>query len=194
FPQRWAKVYDHWMGNIQDWCISRQLWWGHRIPVWTRTYEDYSFSSVYTDISVVLTPPSSTDHRFVGVDSPDVAIVIEGQPVVSDSAKLLQLGLEKHALEEKVRPISAQVCTIDPEFIKRLEIEGWEQDPDVLDTWCSSWLWPFATMGWTGDKSRDSQNPTLRTFYPTTDLVTAPDIIFFWVARMIMAGYEYMGE
>jgi valyl-tRNA synthetase len=72
--------------------------------------------------------------------------------------------------------------------------EGWQQDPDVLDTWFSSWLWPFATMGWTGDKSQDSKNPTLQAFYPTTDLVTGPDIIFFWVARMIMAGYEYMGE
>src|SRR5437773_8631510 len=72
--------------------------------------------------------------------------------------------------------------------------ENWEQDPDVLDTWCSSWLWPFATMGWTGDKQIDSKNETLKKFYPTTDLVTGPDIIFFWVARMIMAGYEYMGE
>jgi valyl-tRNA synthetase len=72
--------------------------------------------------------------------------------------------------------------------------ENWAQDPDVLDTWFSSWLWPFATMGWTGDKFRDSKNPTLQAFYPTTDLVTGPDIIFFWVARMIMAGYEFMGD
>ena len=70
----------------------------------------------------------------------------------------------------------------------------WTQDIDVLDTWFSSWLWPFATMGWTNDKSQDSSNPTLQAFYPTTDLVTGPDIIFFWVARMIMAGYEFMGE
>ncbi|MGD0088074.1 MAG: valine--tRNA ligase [Verrucomicrobiota bacterium] len=100
-PDRWAKVYDHWMGNIQDWCISRQLWWGHRIPVWY------------------------------------------------------------------AKP---------------------GQDPDVLDTWFSSWLWPFATMGW------PEQTPTLKAFYPTADLVTGPDIIFFWVARMIMAGYEFMGD
>ena len=66
--------------------------------------------------------------------------------------------------------------------------EGWTQDPDVLDTWFSSWLWPFATMGW------PEQTETLKKFYPTTDLVTGPDIIFFWVARMIMAGYEFMGE
>jgi valyl-tRNA synthetase len=124
FPDRWAKVYDHWLNGIQDWCISRQLWWGHRIPVWYRKGG--------TEIHVSVEPP------------------------------------------------------VDP--------ENWEQDPDVLDTWFSSWLWPFATMGWTGDRQVDALNPTLRAFYPTTDLVTGPDIIFFWVARMIMAGYEYCGD
>ncbi len=114
-PERWAKVYDHWMGNIQDWCISRQLWWGHRVPVWNRGTEVYC-----------------------GLEAPS--------------------GV------------------------------GWVQDPDVLDTWFSSWLWPFATMGW------PEQTATLKKFYPTTTLVTGPDIIFFWVARMIMAGYEFMGE
>jgi valyl-tRNA synthetase len=125
-PQRWAKVYDHWMGNIQDWCISRQLWWGHRIPVW---YPKPGKSEVRSPKSEI----------YVGVESPS-----------------------------------------DP--------ENWEQDPDVLDTWFSSWLWPFATMGW------PEQTPTLKAFYPTTDLITGPDIIFFWIARMIMAGYEFMGD
>jgi valyl-tRNA synthetase len=114
FPERWSKVYDHWMENLQDWCISRQLWWGHRIPVWYRG-----------------------DEVRCQVDSPG---------------------------------------------------SDWRQDPDVLDTWFSSWLWPFATMGW------PEKTPELKKFYPTTDLVTGPDIIFFWVARMIMAGFEYMGE
>ncbi len=114
-PDRWAKVYDHWLTNIQDWCISRQLWWGHRIPVWYRNSEVYC-----------------------GLEAPTG--------------------------------------------------EGWTQDSDVLDTWFSSWLWPFATMGW------PENTETLKKFYPTTDLVTGPDIIFFWVARMIMAGYEFMGE
>ncbi len=114
YPDRWAKVYDHWLTNIQDWCISRQLWWGHRVPVWYRG-----------------------DEVKCQIESPGA---------------------------------------------------DWAQDPDVLDTWFSSWLWPFATMGW------PEKTDTLRKFYPTTDLVTGPDIIFFWVARMIMAGYEFMGE
>jgi valyl-tRNA synthetase len=115
YPDRWAKVYDHWLANIKDWCISRQLWWGHRVPVWYRGDEIYCG----------ITPPKG---------------------------------------------------------------DGWTQDNDVLDTWCSSWLWPFATMGW------PEKTDTLKKFYPTTDLVTGPDIIFFWVARMIMAGHEFMGE
>ncbi|MFM8807662.1 MAG: valine--tRNA ligase, partial [Chthoniobacterales bacterium] len=114
-PERWAKIYEHWMTNIQDWCISRQLWWGHRIPVWYRK----------DDPSVV----------HVGLDAP-------------------------------------------------ADAESWRQDEDVLDTWFSSWLWPFATM----------DEATRKKFYPTNDLVTGPDIIFFWVARMIMAGLEFTGE
>ena len=124
YPDRWAKTYDHWMTHIQDWCISRQLWWGHQIPVWY--------------------------HRETG---------------------------EIH-------------CDLEPPA----DESQWDRDPDVLDTWFSSWLWPFATMGWKGDTAVDADNPSLQRFYPTTDLVTGPDIIFFWVARMIMAGYTFMGD
>jgi valyl-tRNA synthetase len=112
FPERWAKVYLDWMENIRPWCISRQLWWGHRLPVWYRGKETH-----------------------VGTEPP--------------------LG------------------------------EGWERDPDVLDTWFSSALWPFATLGWPQD------TPALRAFYPTNALVTARDIIFLWVARMVMMGLEF---
>lgn len=128
-PPRWVKTYTHWMRNLRDWCISRQLWWGHRIPVWYRKSET----------------KTTAQEIYVGVEPPP-----------------------------------------DP--------DKWEQDPDVLDTWFSSWLWPFATMGWTGDSDKDAKNELLTKFYPTTDLVTGPDIIFFWVARMIMAGYEFMGK
>ena len=114
-PERWSKIYNHWLKNIKDWCISRQLIWGHQIPVW------YNGEEIYCDII----PP---------------------------------------------------------------EGEGWIQDSDVLDTWFSSWIWPLATLGWP-DETED-----LKRFYPTQDIVTGPDIIFFWVARMIMSGLHFKDE
>ncbi len=129
-PERWVKTYEHWMTNIRDWCISRQLWWGHRIPVW----------------------------YCVGDDNCKLECK---QPLVS-----------------KTRPEKCPHCGS----------KNLRQDEDVLDTWFSSWLWPLSTLGWPQD------NPDLRYFYPTDTLVTGPDIIFFWVARMIMAGSEVMGE
>ncbi|MEK7669768.1 MAG: valine--tRNA ligase, partial [Bacteroidota bacterium] len=121
-PERWEKVYEHWMTNIRDWCISRQIWWGHRIPVYYCTKCDY-------------------------LDA---------------------------ALEKPTHP-----C---PECGNK----EYRQDEDVLDTWFSSWLWPMSTLGWPAD------TPDLRYFNPTDTLVTGPDIIFFWVARMIMANVEFM--
>ncbi|HWD91036.1 MAG TPA: valine--tRNA ligase [Verrucomicrobiae bacterium] len=139
-PDRWAKVYDHWLTNIQDWCISRQLWWGHRIPVWYRKNDEARSTNGGKPPSQSVRPPSSV--------VPEIWCDVQPPP----------------------------------------DAENWDQDSDVLDTWFSSWLWPFATMGW------PEQTDTLKKFYPTTDLVTGPDIIFFWVARMIMAGYEFMGD
>lgn len=123
YPEKWTKVYVAWMENIRDWCISRQLWWGHRIPVY------------YCD---------DCEHMMVKVEAPS--------------------GCEKCS-SENIR-----------------------QDEDVLDTWFSSWLWPFSTMGW------PEKTPALEYYYPTRLLATAADIIFFWVARMIMAGLEFTGE
>ena len=123
YPNHWVKTYNHWMDNIQDWCISRQLYWGHRIPVWYKKGSDHTNEDNW---HVSLTPPS--------------------------------------------------------------DIENWEQDPDVLDTWFSSWLWPFGVHGWPNNEKLVKQ------YYPTDILVTGPDIIFFWVARMIISGIEFLDE
>ena len=121
YPNHWVKTYNHWMDNIQDWCISRQLYWGHQIPVWYKKDADRA----------------NQENWYISTTPP-------------------------------------------------LDIENWEQDEDVLDTWFSSWLWPFAVHGWP-DKEKTN-------YFPTNALVTGPDIIFFWVARMIMSGYEFMGD
>ncbi len=123
-PARYGKIYENWMENIRDWCISRQLWWGHRIPVW------YCQDSECGEI-------------IVSREDADVCPGCGG---------------------------------------------GIVQDEDVLDTWFSSWLWPFSTLGW------PEEHPDVRAFYPTNAVVTAPEILFFWVARMVMAGCEFMGE
>jgi len=123
YPQRWENTYASWLRSIRDWCISRQLWWGHRIPVW--------YCATCAKMTVSREDPAACAH----------------------------CG-------------STQI----------------EQDPDVLDTWFSSALWPFSTLGW------PETTPDLKRFYPTTALVTAYEIIFFWVARMIMMGLEFMGE
>jgi valyl-tRNA synthetase len=164
-PERWAKVYDHWMGDIQDWCISRQLWWGHRIPVWRPG------PSTPLDTESILNKLSQDDPEGVVYKREPVNFV-HGSPV---------RGMYKFNRFVAIAPGRQDI-------VKRIEDMGFTQDPDVLDTWFSSWLWPFATMGW------PEQTETLKRFYPTTDLVTGPDIIFFWVARMIMAGYEFMDE
>ncbi len=123
YPKKWENTYSHWLENIRDWCVSRQIWWGHRIPAW------------YCQ---------------------DCGEVIVSREDVCKCTKCSSTNVK--------------------------------QDPDVLDTWFSSWLWPFSTLGWP-EKTAD-----LEKFYPTTALVTAYDIIFFWVSRMIMAGLEFTGK
>lgn len=187
YPDRWAKVYDHWMTNIQDWCISRQLWWGHRIPVWTKVFKNRSefeaiphqtFSAKIDDKNDLLGVTCSFSRT---TRQPEVVVEpAENQTSIADTSY--------YVVRDTSSEVTISVATESVQEAKALEKHGFAQDPDVLDTWFSSWLWPFATMGW------PEKTDTLKKFYPTTDLVTGPDIIFFWVARMIMAGFEYMGE
>ena len=296
-PDRWAKVYDYWMGGLQDWCISRQLWWGHRIPVWynqsgialldgkkmtvvevgkdqvphtaiheareaawkfleERGWLNKSFRNFDTGYDFIVTK-SGLKHAFShpGIENIVAATVLPDliqtavfvgetwhEPRIPEIKRVLQLFaamLHEGALiavkitvkeyqdgsrvydheAEKIKASDGKSPgrlsedgvlrdrpTSDANILLRQLIpdvnreaaftriqehqpgNGWQQDPDVLDTWFSSWLWPFATMGW------PEQTGTLKKFYPTADLVTGPDIIFFWVARMIMAGYEFMGD
>jgi valyl-tRNA synthetase len=176
-PQRWAKVYDHWLTNIQDWCISRQLWWGHRIPVWTMTVAKTELQSRLPDF--LQKPYESNKH----VEGGHTAYVFV--PLAHSAPEKTYIKMEWRSNSDSIHITAATDASSEA---KELEKLGFTQDSDVLDTWFSSWLWPFATMGW------PEQTETLKKFYPTTDLVTGPDIIFFWVARMIMAGYEYMGD
>ena len=133
YPPKFKNIYRHWMGNIKDWCISRQLWWGHQIPVWYLA-----------------------DGSFVCAETVESA---------------LEMAKEKTG--------NPKLTTVDL-----------TQDEDALDTWFSSWLWPISVF----DGIREPENDEIKYYYPTSDLVTAPDIIFFWVARMIIAGYEYRNE
>lgn len=130
-PEKYINTYKHWMENVHDWCISRQLWWGQRIPAW---YDD------------------------------------KGNTVV---AKTHQEALDKYKI-------------LNP----KSQIPNLKQDEDVLDTWFSSWLWPISVF----DGFKNPEGADINYYYPTNDLVTAPEILFFWVARMIIAGYEYRGK
>ena len=139
YPQKYVNTYKNWLENIQDWCISRQLWWGHRIPA-------YYYGEPADDAS---------DEKFVVAETAEQAL-------------------------ELARKESGNA---------NLSLSDLRQDEDALDTWFSSWLWPVSLF----DGINNPGNEEINYYYPTSDLVTAPDIIFFWVARMIMAGEEYMG-
>ena len=174
-PERWTKTYSHWMRNIKDWCISRQLWWGHQVPVWSaRVGETGSANPLdaLEGIRKALASRPEVSCRLALTSGETINLSAQG--VIPPDGEILQI-------EVCLGPDSGDLA-------KELERFGYRPSSDVLDTWCSSWLWPFATMGW------PEQTDTLKKFYPTTDLVTGPDIIFFWVARMIMAGYEFMGD
>ena len=143
-PERFEKVYSTWLSDIQDWCVSRQLWWGHRIPVW------YVHANAAVAAAATADGGKGASERYV---------------VAHDEAEALSLARAAHG------PDGALV-----------------QESDVLDTWFSSALWPFSTLGW------PQSTPALAKFYPTHVLETGHDILFFWVARMIMMGIDLTGK
>jgi valyl-tRNA synthetase len=161
-PKNWDKTYFEWMRNIEPWCISRQLWWGHRIPAWEGPIID-EFGSLV-----------KIDGKFFVAETVDDALQ-QAKEYYGESVSVSLNTLEKS------RPAFAQQEG-------RLVSTSIVQDPDVLDTWFSSALWPFSTMGWP-EKTDD-----LAKFYPTHTLITGFDIIFFWVARMMMMGFKFTGE
>jgi valyl-tRNA synthetase len=167
-PKNWEKTYFDWLENIQPWCISRQLWWGHQIPVWygpTRTsHSEVQFGVPHGR----LTAAGATNLQFFVAETEAEAI----------KAAEAYYDAEVEVLSEGDSPLNAM--TRGKIWIFR--------DPDVLDTWFSSALWPFSTLGW------PDATPELARYYPTSTLVTGFDIIFFWVARMMMSGIHFMHE
>ncbi|GLQ21332.1 valine--tRNA ligase [Algimonas porphyrae] len=183
-PENWKKTYDHWMENIQPWCISRQLWWGHRVPALfvPGLYVDGSLVSLSDEspkIYVSETMGQAQTEAFL--DMSDKIEAVYG--MTFNNASIAIADSEKEASEKN----AIQSWPIDLNSSEGATIWAW-QDPDVLDTWFSSGLWPFSTLGW------PDNTPELEKFYPTSVLVTAFDIIFFWVARMMMQGLHFMDE
>jgi valyl-tRNA synthetase len=155
-PENWTTTYNQWLENIQDWCISRQLWWGHQIPAW------------YADNGSIYVAHSEADaycQYFRDIDQTDFALSIEA-----------------------ARELGNDVSKLGQEFATNRGIAVLKRDEDVLDTWFSSALWPFSTLGW------PDKTPELDAFLPTNVLVTGFDIIFFWVARMVMMTKHFTGK
>ena len=200
-PKSWENTYFDWMENIQPWCISRQLWWGHRIPVWYSLPVGalHDAESVHPDGQRIF-----NSQRIVGTEETDKLGIPHGgeDPVFCEtseervielaSALMSHFVLDSHRDQEfNVTFVQSESEAIDLLYSEmaagRRVIPIW-RDPDVLDTWFSSALWPFSTLGW------PDNTPELKAYYPTNTLVTGFDIIFFWVARMMMMGLHFMKD
>jgi valyl-tRNA synthetase len=156
-PESWINNYLGWMRDIKDWCISRQIWWGHQIPAW------------YCMVC---------NKDRIGWTAHAVGATSEGGHLPEPTSKTFHISPDAEPIVSKTSPQKCPRCG-NTEFLR---------DPDVLDTWFSSALWPFSTLGW------PDQTPELKTYYPTSVLVTGLDILFFWVARMIMMGLKFMND
>lgn len=184
-PENWKKTYDHWMENIQPWCVSRQLWWGHQVPVW------YGPSEVGNDFGFVKVPTRS--EMFCALTEADAR---EQAMRFYSSQTKKNIEIEFYSLEDISANLTGREAGGDDRnaAIPLWNLDGEDlivqlyRDPDVLDTWFSSGLWPFSTLGW------PENTEELERFYPTSTLVTGFDIIFFWVARMMMQGLHFTGQ
>jgi valyl-tRNA synthetase len=152
YPAKFKNMYNHWMANVRDWCISRQLWWGHQIPAY-----------YLPNGKIVVAKTKAEALEIANRDLPDIS----GFQLAADRGNIPQEDVPVPYTEADLR-----------------------QDEDVLDTWASSWLWPISVF----KRLKAEDNADIKYYYPTNDLVTAPEILFFWVARMIIAGYEFRGE
>jgi valyl-tRNA synthetase len=183
-PERYGKTYLDWLGEKRDWCIGRQLWWGHRVPVWRKTSSNAQAQPIF----------EALPHH----DSIDIELL--NQQVKPGLENVLSSQVRKGPGENEVTLLTC-IAPGHEEWEEKLNQEGMEQDTDVLDTWFSSALWPHSTLGWPGpalaDQPPGPANPDWndqRSYYPTSVLVTNRDIITLWVARMVLTGLHNVGE
>jgi valyl-tRNA synthetase len=220
-PERYANTYRSWLENLRDWPISRQLWWGHRIPIWYAELDVYlykserkgvahaspdEFQSQFKDEFDRLSNAAGLGKSFAyqfNSNNPDEVYICplseKADRLVSEFKDFSKSREAKRVMPSQNTPYAMGSLPNFPNATQQalelcFKFDIRKCDDDVLDTWFSSALWPFSTMGWTGDKKEDNKNETLKAFYPGNVLCTAREIITLWVSRMVMMGQYCAGD